>query len=286
MIVRTVDGRPVHEALAAAREEVGASSSARAARILSYLKLIEGDVGTSLKLGVTGADGAPLEVTLPRISSSAKAQVSARVLPSGVAYIGVDRFVSPASDLVKDALTRFKSAAGVILDLRANTGGDGKEGLRVAGYFFERKVPIARVLTRTGKPPSAFFGLVKLPMVLEAGEQGRQLYSGPLVVLVNEGTGSTSELIAGAMQENGRAYIIGTPTAGSVLGVLEHRKLRGGGTLAVSEIGLVTPAGKRLESTGVVPDRTIPLTLQDLRSQHDRALEAAEEYLRSRRANG
>jgi C-terminal processing protease CtpA/Prc len=93
-------------------------------------------------------------------------------------------------------------------------------------------------------------------------------------------------LIAGAMQENGRAYIIGTPTAGSVLGVLEHRKLRGGGTLAVSEVGLVTPAGKRLESTGVVPDRIIPVTLRDLRSQKDAALDAAEEYLRSRRANG
>jgi carboxyl-terminal processing protease len=178
MIVRTVDGRPIHEALAAAREEVGASSSARAARILSYLKLIEGAAGTSLKLGLTGTDGAPLEVVLARISSSAKAQVSARLLPSGVAYIGVERFRSPASDLVKDALTKFKSAPGVILDLRANTGGDGKEGLRVAGYFFDRKVPIARVLTRTGKPPSAFFGLVKLPMVLEAGERGRQLTQG------------------------------------------------------------------------------------------------------------
>jgi carboxyl-terminal processing protease len=280
MVVRTVDGRPVNEALAAIRGETGASSSTRAAKILSYLKLIGGEPGTSLNLGLTRADGSTLGVSLPRKTASAAPQIITRTLASGAAYIRVTRFRSPASKRVKEALLKFRQAPGLILDLRANTGGDGKEGLRIAGYFFDRKVPIARVLTRTGKPPSAFFGLFQLPPVLEAGEQGAQLYSGPLVVLVNEGTGSTSELIAGAMQEHRRAHIIGTATAGAVLGVLDHHKLRGGGTLAVSELGLVTPSGRRLEGTGVVPDRNVPLTLRDLQSGHDAPLEAAENYLK------
>jgi carboxyl-terminal processing protease len=286
MLVRAVGGQPIARALAEARAEVGPSSSERAAKILTYLKLVSGDVGDSLQLGLVTPDGAPLNVSLPRREVSAAPQVLSRQLPSGVGYIRISRFRAPASEQVKQALEKFRDAPGVVLDLRANTGGDGKEGLRVAACFFDRKVPIARVLTRTGKPPSVFFGLVTLPKVLEADPKNRQAYAGPLAVLVNEGTGSTSELIAAAMQEHKRAFVIGTPTAGAVLGVLDHHKLRGGGTLAISELGLVTPAGKRLEGKGVTPDRLVPLTLRDLQSQRDAALAAAEEHLRQVRSRG
>jgi hypothetical protein len=69
-----------------------------------------------------------------------------------------------------------------LLDLRTNTGGDGMEGMQVAGYFFNEKVPMATIVTRTGKPPSALFGLVSLPKVFEAGEQGHRIYSNPVVI--------------------------------------------------------------------------------------------------------
>jgi carboxyl-terminal processing protease len=285
MIVRSVQDTPVAQALALARAEVGESSTERAAKILAYLKLIAGEAGTPLKLGLTRADGSTFNIVLPRTTVSAAPEIVARELPSGAAYIRVSQFRSPASKQVKEALENFRKAQGLVLDLRANTGGDGKEGLRVAGYFFDETVPIARALTRTGKPPSAFFGLFSLPMLLEAGAKGRQIYGGPLVVLVNDATGSTSELIAAAMQEHGRAHVIGTPTAGAVLGVLDHHKLQGGGTLAVSEVALTTPAGKRLEGKGVVPNQLVPLTLRNLQTQHDAALEAAQQYLQRQRAS-
>jgi carboxyl-terminal processing protease len=176
-------------------------------------------------------------------------------------------------------LQKFKDAPGLILDLRTNTGGDGMEGMRVAGYFFNEKVPMATIVSRTGKPPSALFGLVSLPKVFEAGEQGKRLYSNPVVILINEATGSTSELFASGMQEKSRAQIVGTQSCGCVLGVLKHRELKGGGELAISEVGFVTPQGRKLEGNGVVPDKKVAVTLTDLQRQRDTALEAAEKLL-------
>ena len=279
MVVRSVDGQPIAEAIAEARRDVGVSSTERATRILSYLRLIAGEPNTPLKLGLTRPDGTPFEVALMRRTISAAPQFTARLLPSGYAYIRFNRFRSPAAKQVKEALVKFKDAPGLILDLRGNPGGDGREGLRIAGYFFDEKVPIARIVTRTGKPPSALFGLVSLPKVFEAGEKGNQIYSNPLVILINEATASTSELIVSGMQERGRAQIVGTQSCGCVLGVLNHRELKGGGELAISEVGFVTPQGRTLEGNGIVPDRTIAMTLIDLQHQRDRALEEAEKYL-------
>jgi carboxyl-terminal processing protease len=279
MIVRTVNGRPVAEALAAAREGVGPSSSERAARVLSYLRLVAGEPGSVLELGLTRADGTPMDVRLTRRTVSATPRFNARLLPSGNVYVRLDRFRPPAANELKEALEKFKEAPGLVLDLRANGGGDGREGLKVAGYFFDEKVSVARVVTRTGKPPSALFGLVSLPKEFEAGARGGRLYSNPVVVLVNEGTGSTSELVANVLQEQRRAYVVGTRSCGCVLGVLKHRELKGGGELSISELGFVTPSGRRLEGEGVAPDKAVAVTLKDFQTGRDAALEEADAYL-------
>ena len=286
MVVRTVDGRAVSEAVAEARREVGASSSERAERLLSYLRLISGEPDSALRLGLTRADGTPLEVELTRRTVSDAPRLDARLLPSGYAYVRFNRFRAPVAKLLKEALAKLKDAPGLILDLRANSGGDGREGLKVAGYFFDEKVSIARIVTRTGKPPSALFGLVSFPKEFQAGENGKRLYSNPVVVLVNEGTGSTAELIANGLREQGRAYVVGTQSCGCVLGVIDHRELKGGGDLAVSEISFVTPGGRKLEGSGVTPDKTVTVTLRDLRAGRDVAVEEAEAYLKSLRGKG
>lgn len=279
MVVRTVDGQPINEAVAEARREVGTSSSERATRILSYSRLIAGEPDTTLKFGLARADGMPFEVTLTRRTVSAAPQFTARLLSSGYAYIKFNRFMSPVNKQIKEALIKFKDAPGMILDLRANGGGDGEIGMQIGGYFFNDKTPFATIITRTGKPPSALFGLVKLPKNFQAGKKGGQLYSNPVVVLINEATGSTSELFASAMQEQNRAAIIGTQSCGCVLGILNYKQLKGGGDLAISEIGFVTSKGRTLEGSGVTPDKSVALTLADLQSGRDAALEEAEKHL-------
>lgn len=286
MVVRTVDGKPVEEAIADARREVGASSSERAERVLTYLRLVAGEPDSTLRLGLTRADGTPFEVAPARRTVSAAPQLTARLLPSGFAYVRFNRFRAPVAKQLKEALSKLKDAPGLILDLRSNGGGDGREGMRVAGYFFDEKVAVARIVTRTGKPPSALFGLVSFPKEFQAGERGGRLYSNPVVVLVDEGTGSTAELIANALREQGRAYVVGARSCGCVLGVLDHRELKGGGELAVSEIAFVTPKGRKLEGEGVEPDKSVAFTLRDMRAGRDAALEEAEAYLKSVTAKG
>lgn len=279
MVVRTIGGRPVAEALAAAREGVGTSSSERAARLLSYLRIVSGEPGSVLELGLTRADGTPLDVRLTRRTVPAAPRFDARLLPSGNVYVRFDRFRPPVAKELKGALEKFKDAPGLVLDLRANGGGDGFEGMKVAGYFFDEKVSVARIVTRSGKAPSALFGLVSFPKEFAAGEKGKRLYTNPVVVIVNEATGSTSELVANVLQEQRRGYVVGTRSCGCVLGVLKHRDLKGGGELSVSEIGFVTPSGRRLEGEGVAPDKAVNVTLKDFQAGRDAALEEADAYL-------
>jgi carboxyl-terminal processing protease len=80
------------------------------------------------------------------------------------------------------------------------------------------------------------------------------------------------------MQEQNRAKIIGTQSCGCVLGVLNHKRLKGGADLAISEIGFITSKGRTLEGNGVTPDKSIAVTLADLQNQRDVALKEAEEY--------
>ena len=110
-----------------------------------------------------------------------------------MAYVRFNRFRPPVAKLLRGALAKLKDAPGLILDLRSNGGGDGGEGSKVAGYFFDERVSVARIVKRSGKPPSALFGLVSFPKEFQAGERGRRLYSNPVVVLVNEGSGVTPD---------------------------------------------------------------------------------------------
>lgn len=275
MRVLAVNGVPVADALASARAEVGPSSSERAALVLSYLRLVAGSPDAPLRLRLERADGSAFEVALARRPLETARRFEARRLAAGPLYVRFDRFRSPVARRLREALGANRDAPGLILDLRANPGGDGKEGLRAISPLLDRPALIARLATRSGRPPSALLGLVSLPLEMRSGESGRQLYAGPLVILVNEGTGSTAEVIAASLQEEGRARVIGTRSCGCALGVLRYRRLPNGGALAISEIGLVSGRGRRIEGEGVRPDVTVAPSRSDLLDGRDPVLEAA-----------
>ena len=280
MVVSTIDGKPAADRVAEARAEVGTSSSERATALLTYGRLLSSEPDSILRLGLVRTDGSRLEVALPRRLVSDAPRLDARLLPSGLGYIRFNRFIPPVASEIGQALEGLRNAPGLIIDLRGNGGGDLAETARIAGYFFARKTPIARIVTRAGKPPAFFMGLAHVPNEFSAGRPGGEIYSGPVAVLVNEGTGSGAELFSAALQENSRATVVGRQTCGCVLGVLHQRKLKGGSELDVSEVGFTTAKGRRLEGVGVIPDKPVPLTLADLRAHRDAALEAAEKVLR------
>jgi len=276
MEVLAVNGVAVGEALARARAEVGPSSSGRAALVLSYLRLIAGPLGEPLRLELETAEGERRSVALMRRPLDAAPRFEVRRLGSGALHVRFDRFRKPVARRLREALLAHPDATALILDLRSNTGGDGREGARAVAPLLDAPTLIARLSTRTGRPPSALLGLVRLPLTLSAGRRGGQLFAGPVLILIDEGTASTSEVIAASLQERGRARIVGTRSCGCALGVLRRRPLATGGALAISEVGLVSGLGRRIEGEGVSPDVPVALTLDDLRAGRDPALAAAE----------
>jgi carboxyl-terminal processing protease len=275
MIVRAINNRPVRRAMAEAREAVGVSSSERATQLRVLSKLLTGEPETVLNLELADSGSRIYKFTLTRRTVSSKPQVTRQILPSGVAYLKFGKFDEEIEKNIEDALRDLKDAPALILDLRGNGGGDGEVGLRFAGHFFNDKITVARIVTRDGKPPVA-----EMPMTLEAGKKDAQIFSRPVVILVNEGTASTSELITNAFQEQKRAVVFGTNSCGCVLAFLDFKPLKGGGDLTLSEFGFITAKGKKLEGAGVVPDKIVPLNLKDIRRGRDAALEEAERYLK------
>ena len=120
-----------------------------------------------------------------------------------------------------------------------------------------------------------------MPLTLEAGTKDAQIFTHVVVILVNEETASTAELITNALQEEKRARVFGTNSCGCVLAFLDYKPLRGGGDLTLSEFGFITAKGKKLEGTGVVPDKIVPLNLKDVQNGRDTALEEAKLFLKN-----
>ena len=269
MVVLTIDGKPVAEKLAEAQARVGGSSTERAVKLRIYRQLVEGEPGTPLRLALERADGSRMDVSLTRHVVPDVAQVTSRRLPSGIGYIKLTLWKSPVHKEFKQALESMGDAPGIIVDLRGNPGGEAQEVVKIASYFFNARVSFGQFISRNGRALTLYT------------DRDDQIYKGPVTILMNEGSGSGSELFSAAMQENGRASVVGRQSCGCVLGIPRFRKLKGGSELAVSELKYMSPQGHKIEGTGVTPDRAVPLTLADLRRHRDAALEAAESALRA-----
>jgi carboxyl-terminal processing protease len=281
MVVAAVDGQGVDQRLSQIREQLGTSSSDRATLLMSYYRLLSGEPASSVRISFLRSDGTPLEVVLKRHLVSMDPPVSSRMLNSGVLYLRVRMFDKASSKQARAELNRHRNAAGLILDLRGNPGGNFAGVLDLAESFFGERVQFGKVVARSGEQPSFMLRIFGVPGTLQTGHAGRQIYSGPVVILVNEGSGSAAELFAAGMQENGRARVIGRQSCGCVLGTVPH-KIKGGGELDISEFAIVTGKGQKLEGTGVIPDVAVPLTLTDLRQHRDAALQRAEAVIESR----
>lgn len=270
----SVNGVPIRRLMREARRAVGVSSSERSTRMRVFSMILAGKPGSHLKIKLRRRDGKTDAFALTRRVVSARPQLAAEILPSRIAYLQFDQFDASLESRLEAALEKFKTAPALIIDLRGNGGGDGEIGLNFAGRFFKEKTPVARIITRTGAPP-----LPGMPMTLETGETGGPPLSVPVALLIDEATASTAELVAALFQEQKRAAVFGTDSCGCVLAILDHKPLRGGGELTLSEFGFVTPSGRKLEGAGVKPDFSVPPALADLQTGRDAALEAAQKYL-------
>jgi carboxyl-terminal processing protease len=168
-----------------------------------------------------------------------------------IGYIRLSQFNANATAEVAHAIDRLErqGAEAYILDLRSNPGGLLQSGIEIARFWLEQG-PIVYTVNRQG--------------VLGSFEAlGRALTSDPLVVLVNQGTASASEILAGALKDNGRAIILGEKTFGKGL-IQSLFDLSDGSGLAVTVARYETPNHMDINKSGITPDVVVPL--DDIRS--------------------
>ncbi|MFE2632037.1 S41 family peptidase, partial [Streptomyces sp. NPDC059374] len=214
-----VEGRPVSEVVALLR---GDAEDAAA--------------GTSVVVGLE-RDGHAWELTLRRARLSTD-PVTVRKGADGVTVIRIASFTKGSGNAVRAALRRAPSAAGVVLDLRGNSGGLVTEAVTAASAFLDGG------LVATYDVDGAQRALHAEP----GGDTGR-----PLVALVDGGTMSAAELLTGALQDRGRAVVVGSRTFGK--GSVQMPSRLPDGSVAELTVGHYrTPSGRTVDGRGIAPD--------------------------------
>ena len=170
-----------------------------------------------------------------------------RTIKPGIGYLRIASFPDAMNDVLGWAMSDLERDRALILDLRGNPGGLVDSVDEVAGVFLPQGSLIS-----SGTRRYHVFG----PQEFRATDDSGAHFSGRLVVLVDSQTRSGAESLARALQYYHRATLVGTRTAGKVLGVDAEMTLDDGGLLRVATLDMRDPSGKRLEGRGVKPDRT------------------------------
>ncbi len=205
---------------------------------------MRGDVGTSIKLTIRRGNGEPFDVSLTRAVIKIKS-VRSR-LEGKVGYVRISSFNEQTDAGLKEAVDKLKSEAnghldGIILDLRNNPGGLLSQAVAVTDAFLDKGEIVS---TRARKPEDAQRFNAR-PGDLAAGL--------PVVVLINGGSASASEIVAGALQDHGRALVLGTKSfgKGSVQTIIP---LSGHGAMRLTTARYYTPSGRSIQAVGIEPD--------------------------------
>jgi carboxyl-terminal processing protease len=238
--------------------------------IYEAIALILGPEGSKVTLTIRrGTDVEPFEIAVERARIEIP-NVESEMLEEGeIGYVSLFEFNAKATEQLEKAIEGLldQGATALIFDLRGNPGGFLDQAVSVSDLFLDEGVILIervsdgkeREFTSTDEGPAQDI---------------------PLVVLVNGGSASASEIVAGALQDRGRAILIGETTFGKGSVQLPHT-LSDGSELRVTIARWFTPNDRAIHGEGLAPDIEVPLTLEDVEAQQDPQLERAIEYLQT-----
>lgn len=242
IVTRTIEGGPAELAGIRAGDEMIAVDGLSSIGLTpeQAAEHIRGRAGSPVQITVKRPD-AQKTVNIVRQEISIHA-VSSKVLDNGIGYIQLSTFISnDASREFRNALTKLQGSDGIIVDLRDNPGGLLSNALEIADMLLENGA-IVSTISRHGRHTD-----------LASGEP---LTHQPIVVLVDDESASASEILASALQDNGRGVLIGTKTYGKGL-VQEINRLPGGAAVHITVSRYLTPGGSDINKIGVAPDITV-----------------------------
>jgi len=213
------------------------------------VELMRGKPGTDILLTIIReGEERPLKFTLTRAVIQVKG-VKFRTLEPGFGYIRIAQFQTHTGENMMDAITSLKKAnnnelKGLVLDLRNNPGGVLGAAVSVSDAFLEEGL----IVYTEGRVKDSDFKFKATPTDMLKGA--------PLIVLVNSGSASASEIVAGALQDHQRAIIMGELTfgKGSVQTILP---MNSGSALKLTTARYFTPSGRSIQAEGITPDITL-----------------------------
>jgi carboxyl-terminal processing protease len=193
-----------------------------------------------------------------------------RTLPGNIVYLSLNAFFDPARVMkeLEEALKANPHAAGVIIDIRGNPGGIGLMAVGIGNWFVAK--PDQKLGAMTTR--EATLNFVLNPRV--------ETYKGPLAILVDGCSLSTSEIMAGGLQDLGRARVFGARTGGAALPSRIDRLPNGDG-FQYPFANYTSVGGKVLEGAGVKPDVEVVPARKALLEGRDPALDAAVQWIKS-----
>ena len=275
IIISPIEGTPAFDAGIKARDKILSIDdiSTEGMNIEEAVKLIRGQRGTKVKLEILRGSNSFFKI-LSREKIEIKS-VSSKVNQSKngllIGYVRIKQFNANASKETRDAIKDLetKKVAGYVLDLRSNPGGLLESSIDISRHFINKGVIVSTVskdgLKETKKG------------------NGQALTKKPLVVLVNEGSASASEIVSGAIKDNKRGKLVGKKTFGKGL-VQSMRTLVDGSGLTVTVAKYLTPNGTDINKSGIIPDIEVrmninPILQREIGTRKDKQYRAGEKEL-------
>jgi carboxyl-terminal processing protease len=258
VVIAPIEGTPAFKAGVQAADEIAEidGKTTKGFSVEDAAKHIRGDANTSVRLTLMRGKEKEKEkekviITVTRAEIQIKAVQTAKMLDSDVGYIRLSSFISQqANQEVKDALGKLASAKGIIFDLRDNPGGLLTNAIEISNMFLD-KGNIVSTVDRDGYKQ-------------QQPSDGKSVCRQPVVVLINKGSASASEITSGALRDNGRATLVGQTTFGKGL-VQGINKLEDGSGVNVTIARYLTPNDTDINKKGIGPDVVVELTEKELK---------------------
>jgi carboxyl-terminal processing protease len=235
------------------------------------VRMIRGEEGTPVTLTVSRTGRAPFEVTIVRQLINIPT-IETKSLGDGIFYIALFSFTENSPNLFRAALREFIESGDtkLVLDLRGNPGGYLEAALDMASWFLPPGAVVIREERGQDKEENTY------------RSRGYDIFNENLkfVILVDEGSASASEILAGALSEHGKATLVGEKTFGKG-SVQELLPVTPDTSIKVTIARWLTPNGKSISDEGIVPDISIKPTEADIKAGKDVQLDRAIQFLKT-----